>query len=167
MSIKVLPSAVSEFWAQQAPRERQFLTVGIAVVCVSLLYFVGIQPALTTISKLEKANPQSKQQVAQMNQLASQYAQMSSLMAEPIASLNREAIDASLLRRQLKAQSLTMSEDSVRIQLNAARYANVMEWMLEVQKAMRLYVDEVKFTGQMEVGQVNVVISLKQHRKTN
>jgi type II secretory pathway component PulM len=88
-------------------------------------------------------------------------------MAEPIAPLNREAIDASLLRRQLKAQSLTMSEDSVRIQLNAARYANVMEWMLEVQKAMRLYVDDVKFTGQTEVGQVNVVISLKQHRKTN
>jgi type II secretory pathway component PulM len=69
-----------------------------------------------------------------------------------------------LLRRGIKAQTLTSADDIVRLQVTSVAYVNIMEWLLEMQKAARLTVEEAKFTALTEVGQVGVVLTLKQQK---
>jgi general secretion pathway protein M len=88
-------------------------------------------------------------------------------MTESVPVMTRESIEASLTRRNIKTQSLTVVNDVVRFQVNVVAYANLMEWMLEIQRAARLTVDDIKLTALVEPGQVSVVVSLRQQKVNN
>jgi general secretion pathway protein M len=92
---------------------------------------------------------------------------LSKSMTESVPVMTRESIEASLTRRNIKTQSLTVANDVVRFQVNVVAYANLMEWMLEMQRAARLTVDDIKLTALTEPGQVSVVVSLRQQRVNN
>lgn len=154
-------------WSKREIRERQIL-IGVAcLILASLVYLVGIQPAQSNIRNLENSTPALKMQAATMMNMASQYDALSKTMAENIPVVTREVIESTLMRRNIKTQSLTVSNDIVRFQVNAVAYANLMEWILEMQKAARLTVDEAKVTALADPGQVGVVITLRQQRASN
>jgi general secretion pathway protein M len=154
-------------WNKRELRERRILIgVGMLVVA-SLLYLFAVQPAYTNIKDLENSTPALKLQAANMANMASQYGELSKTIAENIPPITRETIESTLARRNIKTQSLTVSNDIVRFQVNVVAYANLMEWILEMQKAARLTVDEVKLTSLTEAGQVSAVITLRQQRASN
>ncbi|MFZ6817984.1 type II secretion system protein GspM [Undibacterium sp. Ji22W] len=154
-------------WNKRELRERRIL-LGVAILVIaSILYLFGIQPAQSNIKNLENSTPTLKLQAATMANMASQYSALSKTMAENIPAVTREAIESTLTRRNIKTQSLTVSNDIVRFQVNVVAYANLMEWILEMQKAARLGVDEVKLTSLAEPGQVSAVITLRQQRSGN
>lgn len=154
-------------WNKRELRERRIL-IGVGVlVLVSLLYLFAVQPAYTNIKDLENSTPALKLQAATMANMAAQYGDLSKTMAENIPSINRETVESTLARRNIKTQSLTVSNDIVRFQVNVVGYANLMEWILEMQKAARLTVDEVKLTALNEVGQVSAVVTLRQQKAGN
>lgn len=154
-------------WSKRELRERRILLIVGVVIVVSLLYLFGIQPAQTNIKDLESSTPALKMQAATMANMATQYSTLSKTMAENVPPVTREAIEATLTRRNIKTQSLTVSNDIVRFQVNVVAYSNLMEWILEMQKAARLGVDEVKLTALAEPGQVSAVITLRQQRAGN
>ncbi len=99
-----------------------------------------------------------------MASMSGQYAQIAAAMTENIEPVTREVLEASLLRRGIKAQSLTASDDIVRLQITSVGYSNMMEWILEMQKAARLTVEDAKVTALPEKGQVGVVLTMKQQK---
>jgi len=140
MKQSMLSLAWTDFWQQRNPRERGFLTLAFALIIAALVYLIALAPALKTIQTQEKAIPQLRQQVSEMNLLSDQYSQIASVMAQSVAPVTREVLESSLQRRGIKVQSMAISEDIIRIQISTVSYSNLMEWLLEMQKVTRLTV---------------------------
>lgn len=151
-------------WEKRAPQERRILVFVAVLVIASVIYLLGIAPATQSRAQLEKSIPEMKQKAAQMNELVAQYKALASSVADGVAPVTRELIEPTLVRRNIKTQSLSVTGELVRVQANVANYASVMEWLLEIQKAMRLTVEDIKITALTEPGQVSVVVTLKQQR---
>ncbi|MCX7217733.1 type II secretion system protein GspM [Undibacterium sp.] len=164
MKQSMMLEAAASFWQQRDARERLWLSVGIASIFLAIVYLIFVNPALSNRANLEKKIPQLRLQVAEMAVMSGQYAKIAGEMTADVAPVTREVIESSLQRRGLKAQTLTTADDVVRLQITAASYSNLMEWLLEMQKAARLTVEEIKLTTLTEVGQVSVVLTLKQQK---
>ncbi|MBR7798410.1 type II secretion system protein GspM [Undibacterium fentianense] len=153
-----------ENWNRRELRERRIL-IGVALIVISsLVFLLGVSPAMDGIKNLEKSLPELKSQAASMANMAAQYEQLAKNVAENIPPITRETIESTLSRRSIKTQSLTVSNDIVRFQVNVVAYSNMMEWILEMQKAARLTVEEAKVTALTDPGQVSIVITLRQQR---
>ena len=164
MSKSMLAIELTAFWQKRDARERQWLRLaGIFIACV-VIYLVGVNPALNNIKNLKKYIPELNQQVAAISQMSNQYKEIAKSLGENATPMTREFIDSTLLRRNIKAQSLSVSNDIVRIQINAVAYNNLMEWIFEMQKAARITVDEAKVTALVEPGQVGAVLTLRQQK---
>jgi general secretion pathway protein M len=154
-------------WNKRELRERRILVGVFALVLLSLVFLVGVQPALTNIKNLEEYNPKLKQQAASMKEMAAQYSVIAKALSENVTPVTREFIESSLLRRNIKTQSLSVSNEIVRFQVNVVAYSNLMEWILEMQKVSRLSVEDVKLASLIEPGQVSVILTLRQQRVAN
>jgi general secretion pathway protein M len=154
----------THFWQQRDARERRMLGATAGVVLAALIYALFLDPALSNRTALEKTIPVLRQQVAEMALMSGQYAKIATQMKEDIAPVTREVIEASLLRRGIKAQTLSASDEVVRLQVTSVAYSNMMEWLLEMQKVARLTVDDAKVTALVEKGQVSVVLTLRQQK---
>lgn len=164
MNFNELKVAVSDNWEKREPRERRVL-LGLGLLALlSVIYLLGIAPAQTHIRDLQEATPKLKQQAAMMNALAEQYSFVSKAMHDQVPPITRETIESTLARRNIKTQSLTVSGDVVRFQVNAVAYSSIMEWILEMQKAARLTVDEAKLVALTDPGQVSIVLTLRQQK---
>jgi general secretion pathway protein M len=164
MKHNIIGDSFSSFWQQRNAKERRLLSVATIVVMFALIYWIFINPAITNKVKLEAEIPSLRQQVSEMAAMSGQYAQIATAMSENIEPVTREVLEASLLRKGIKAQSLTASDDIVRLQVTSVSYSVIMEWILEMQKAARLTVEEAKVTALPEKGQVGVVLTMKQQK---
>jgi general secretion pathway protein M len=162
--IAMMAESFASFWQQRNAKERRLLSMATVIVLFALIYWIFINPALTNKAKLEASIPQLRLQVSEMAAMSAQYAQIATAMTENIEPVSREVLEASLLRKGIKAQSLTASDDIVRLQISSVAYSVIMEWMLEMQKAARLTVEEAKLTALPEKGQVGVVLTMKQQK---
>jgi len=166
-ALSLVRESWQQFWRQREPRERRMLVAAAAVVTIALVYGVLINPAWSGRAKLQREIPLLRQQVAQMEVLSKQSAQLTSAMAENILPVSREGIEASLVHRSVKIQALAVSDDVVRLQIASMPYSGLMEWLLEVQKTMRITVEEARIAAQPEAGMVSVVLTLKQQRNAS
>lgn len=164
MKQSMLIESFASFWQQRNAKERRLLSAATVLVLLALTYWIFISPALSNKAKLEVAIPQLRLQVSEMAALSGQYAQIATAMTENIEPVSREVLEASLLRKGIKTQSLTASDDIVRLQISSVAYSVMMEWILEMQKAARLTVEEAKLTALPEKGQVSVVLTMKQQK---
>jgi len=104
------------------------------------------------------------QQLAEINELSKQQTGLTANLSEFIPPVSREQVEAVLGRRAIKAQTVAVSDDLVRLQIPAAAYANLMESLVEMQKASRLTVEEAKLVALLENGQVSATLTLRQQR---
>jgi len=99
-----------------------------------------------------------------MSALSGQQIKLAASLSQIVEPVTKELVEASLSARGIKAQSLSVTDDIVRIQVQSVAYANMMDWLLESQRASRLTVEEAKVVALPENGQVSVVLMLKQQR---
>lgn len=161
---KLLMLQIQNFWQQRDARERRLLSMAAAAIMLALIYLVLLNPALSGRAKLQEKIPQLRQQVAEMALLSTQQAQLAASLSDQVAPVSREQIDASLSSRGVKTQALAVSDDIVRLQIQSVNYGSLMEWLVEMQKAARLTVEEARVTALPESGQVSVSLTLKQQR---
>jgi general secretion pathway protein M len=133
---------------------------------MAVIFWIFINPAIAGKAKLDIAIPQLRQQVSEMAVMSGQYAQIAAALTGNSEPVTREMLEASLLSKGIKAQSLTVSDDVVRLQVAGASYSSIMEWILDMQKAARLTVDEAKVTALPEKGQVGLVLTMQQQKGT-
>lgn len=161
-------SAIKEqfnlFWQARIERERKMLVICALFIMVAITYGFFLAPALSGRKQLSESLPILNQQLAEINELSKQQAGLTANLAEFIAPVSREQVEAVLGRRGIKAQTVAVSDDLVRLQIPTAAYANLMECLVELQKASRLTVEEAKLVALLENGQVSATLTLRQQR---
>ena len=154
--------AFDTFWLERDPRERKMLAIGSAAVVAALLYFVAIGPAINGLTKLQKDLPQLRQQALALQALATQAQALAATPPAAATLSTSESIEASLTRKGFKPQSIVVTGDLVRVQINGVSFAGLLDWLDEMQKAARLTIVESNFTAQAQTDIVNATLSLRQ-----
>lgn len=155
-------ASIQNFWVERDVRERKILAGGGIAAAVAFIYVVGIAPAYTGASRLQKDLPQLRQQALSLQALSREAMALNANPAAPAVMSTKESIDAALARKSLKAQSVVVTGDLVRLQLNNVSFAAMLEWIDEMQKSARLSVVETSFTAQAQTDIVNATVSLRQ-----
>ncbi|MBI3728621.1 MAG: type II secretion system protein M [Burkholderiales bacterium] len=164
-------SAIKEqfnfFWQARVERERKMLLICAAFILAAITYGFFLAPALNGRKQLNIALPVLNQQLAEITELSKQQAGLTANLSEFVAPVTREQLEAVLGRRGIKVQTIAVSDDLVRLQIPSASYANLMECLVEMQKASRLTVEEAKLVSLLESGQVSATLTLRQQRSSS
>jgi general secretion pathway protein M len=159
-----LKQAVSTFWGERNQRERSMLSAAIAVVVLGLFYMLLIDPALSGRKDLEKKLPTLRLQAAEVQSMAKEASGLASKPAAPAAVVTRESVEASLTRKGLKPQNLSVTGEIVKVQLASASFAGIVDWLVEMQRTARLSVVEANIDAQAQPDTVNATLTLRQQR---
>ena len=152
------------FWSDRNPKERQQMLAIGAVIAAALIYLVLLEPALSGRAQLRKSLPDLRQKSAEMQQLAQQAAALVSNIAPPPPQLTKDSIEAALASKGLKAQSVVITEDSVRVQMSTASFAGLVDWLDDAQKVMRLSVIDTTITALPGSDTVSATLTLRQQK---
>ena len=163
-----LKQTLSTFWNERNKREQNMLAAAVVVVVFGLVYALLIDPALSGRADLEKKLPGLRQQAAEVRSLAKEAsASGGKTAAAPPPAMTRESIETSLSRKGLKAQSVTVSGELAKMQLNGVPFSATAEWLAEVQKTARMSVVEAVVEAQQQPDMVNANLTLRQQRGDN
>lgn len=162
MSARQLSESLRVFWEEREPRERRMLSFGGAAVLLLLVYAIAIAPALDGMTRLQKDLPQLRQQALALQGLAGQAQALAANVPPPAVMSTTESIEASLARRSMKAQSVVVTGELVRLQLNGVSFAGLLDWLDEMQRTARLTLIESSFIAQPQTDIVNATLSLRQ-----
>lgn len=154
--------AMQAFWMERTAQERKLLTIGAVVAGVALVYAVFFEPAWNGRIALQKSLPELRQKAAVMQSLAREAEELSRQAPVQVAPMNREGLDVSLKARGLAPQSLSLTGEYARVQLNGVPFASVMLWLDGLRREGRIAVQDAKITAQAKAGLVDATISLHQ-----
>jgi general secretion pathway protein M len=149
----------SQFWSERQPRERRYLITAALFSVATLIYLIGIDPALTGREELRKALPGLHQQTLEIQQMAQELATMPDTKNR--REVSREVVEAVLSAQGLQAQTLSVNSGMVHVQLSKATMAGLQTCLLSLQKSNGLFVDEIKITG-LEEGMISATFTLRQ-----
>ena len=150
-------------WLARTEQERRFLAVGGAVVLLALLYLLLVDPAVEGRAQLNRQLPQLRQQAAELQAMAQEAGNLARAPGTQVAPLSREAVDASLNNRGLKPQSLSMTAEYIKLQLNNVPFAGLAAWLDEQRRANRVLVQDAVVTALPTAGQVDASLTLRQN----
>jgi general secretion pathway protein M len=156
-------SASAAFWAARQPRERKWIGVAVAAAIVGLLYGLLIDPALNGRAALSASLPALRQQVTQMQTMATQTASLHADDAPP--DIRKQDIEAALARKGLRAQTLAVADAKVRLQFSRVAYSDVVTWLADLQHELHLAVTDAAFTPNGDTDSVDATLTLQQLRK--
>lgn len=159
-----LKQTASTFWSERNQRERNMLAAAIVVVVVALFYLLLIDPAASGRKDLEKKLPALRQQAAEVRALAKDAGGLSAKSTTPPAAVTRESLEASLQRKGLKPQNLSLTGELAKVQLQSASFAGLVDWLDEMQRTERLSVVDANITAQAQADMVNATLTLRQQR---
>jgi general secretion pathway protein M len=163
-SLQQAHTAANAFWNDRSLRERkQWVAIG-SVILLALIYLLLIDPALSGRAQLSKSLPELRQKAADMQQLAREAALLSATVPALPPPLSKEGIETSLAARGLKAQSVIVTDEVLRLQLNATSFAALVDWLGESQKSLRLSVVDATVAAQPGSDVVNATLTLRQQK---
>jgi general secretion pathway protein M len=153
-----------QFWSERNPRERRMLAAGIAAIFAALVYLLLIAPAQSGLQRYQRSLPELRQQVAQLQSMAQEAVSLPQGDVAAPPPLSREMVEASLARRGLKAQSVTIAGDTARLQLTAVSFTSLLDWIADSRSAAQMVVSEASLTAQAQPDLVSGSIALRQQR---
>ncbi len=153
----------SLYWMARTEQERKYLAVGGAVAALALVYAVFIGPALDGRAELQKALPELRIKAANVQALALQAGELAGRPAPQVTPMTRETLAASLASRSLATQSLVMTGDFAKIQMNGVSFANLYAWLDAQRRENRITVQDIALTAATPVGNVDAVLTLRQN----
>ena len=155
--------AMSRYWAERNLREQRMLLAGMAAILAALVYLLLVSPAQTGIARYNRSLPEMRQQVAQLQALTQEAVGLpQGDAAAATVPLTREGLEASLQRRGLKAESVSVSGEIVRTEFKGASFSSLTEWINETRAGFQLAVSEATVTAQPTPDIVNASLVLRQ-----
>lgn len=131
-------------WAQLAGRERTLVFAALSVVCVALLWWVGISPALTT---LRQADAQRGAVAAQVQKMQGLQVQAQAIASQP--KINRDdalrALEASVKALGTTAQ-LNVAGDRATVTLRNTAADSLARWLSQARVNARAIPTEARLT---------------------
>lgn len=162
--LSTLRESSSIFWNTRNARERTILALAGLLVLLCLIYAIFFAPALNGRIQQSKDLPTLRQQEALLQALSKQASALNNAAAAAPAPISAESIAASLVSRGMKPQSLAVTDDLVRVQLNPVSFAGLVDWIDERQKTSGLTVLDASFVALPQNDMVNATLTLRQHR---
>jgi general secretion pathway protein M len=150
-------------WLARTEQERRFLTIGGAVVLLAFLYLVLVEPAVEGRAQLRRSLPQLRQQAAELQAMAQEAGNLARAPSTQVAPLSRDIVNTSLGGRGLTPQSLSMTGEYIKLQLNNVSFANLVTWLDEQRRANRVLVQDAVVTALPVAGQVDASLTLRQN----
>jgi general secretion pathway protein M len=160
--VKLTGLSFSEFWARRDTRERAMLTAAAVVMIFALTYALLIAPALAGRKQLNRDLPLMRQQVAQMQAWSKQAEALSGKPVTPVAAMNRDIIETSLARNNLKLKSLQLNGGFAKVQIGAVPFSGTLSWLEEMQKSSRISVVDASITALDQPDMVDATFTLLQ-----
>jgi general secretion pathway protein M len=157
--------ALSAFWNARNRRERTWLSAAGVVIALAVFYGVLIEPAMSGRATLTTTLPLLRQQMAQMQAMSSEAASLSAGDALAPVDTSKQGIEASLARKGLRAQSVAVTDDTIRLQLSGVAYSDVLAWLSDMQKDARLTLIDAAFSTNGEVDNVDARLTLHRLQK--
>jgi general secretion pathway protein M len=151
------------FWMERTEQERRFLGVGGAVLGLALFYSLLISPALDGRAKLRKELPELRQQAAELQSLALEAASLRGQNTIAPAPMTGESLKSGMSARGLVPQSVAITGEYAKVQLNGAPFAAVVTWLDAVRSESRITVQDANFVAQDTAGMVNATLTLHQN----
>ena len=152
----------SAFWQARTEQERQFLSVGGGLAALALLYAVLIGPAVAGRARLQKELPLLRQEAAEIETLARQAGELARLAPAPAAPMSRASLTAALAAQGLQAQTLSLTGEYAKLQLNGASFAALSAWLDGQRRDSRVLVQEASIVALPTAGLVDASITLRQ-----
>jgi general secretion pathway protein M len=150
-------------WLARTEQERRFLAIGGAVVLLALLYMILVAPAMEGRAQLNRSLPQLRQQAAELQAMAQEASALAQAPHSQVTPLTRETVSTSLSGRGLTPQSLSMTGEYIKLQLNNVSFANLATWLDEQRRANRVLVQDAVVTALPVAGQVDATMTLRQN----
>jgi general secretion pathway protein M len=152
----------SAFWLARTEQERRLLGIGGVVCALGLFYGVLVGPALEGRDKLRKELPELRQQAAELQAMALEAVSLRGQNNIEPTPMTRDNLTAGLTARGLTAQSVSITGEYAKVQMNNVPFAGVVAWLDAVRGESRIAVQDAAFTAQDTAGMVNATLTLRQ-----
>ena len=151
---------IAVIWKSRTLRERRVLLVGAALLAVLLSWWWLIDPALSIRKKMQQQLPELRAQSAQLQSLAKEFAKLPAVVpaAQPLSQPELERL---LTAAGLKAQQITMTDTTVRLNFSDTSFSALTEWLQKVQREQQLSVIEATVTARERLDRVDATLSLQ------
>jgi general secretion pathway protein M len=153
---------LSAFWQEREVRERKAIILAGVAILLTLIWLLLLNPPLVGRVQLDKSLPVLRQQAAELQGMAGEAARLTQQAAPPAMPLTRESVEASLARQGLKARTVLVTGDMLKVELTSASFAALMTWLDDMGRSARTTVVESAIDVQPAVDTVNAAISLRQ-----
>lgn len=163
-----LTQALATYWSARKPRERSLIALGLAAIALALLYLLLIEPALEGREQLRKSLPTLRQQVTQMQSMAREIRADSANAvtgAADVPPVTRESLESALASAGLKAESVSVTGEFIRLQINGVSFAALVGWLDQAGKTLGISVVETSIVVQNQLDTVNGTLTLRQQRR--
>jgi general secretion pathway protein M len=155
-------AGAAAWWSARNEQEQRMLSIGGAVLALGLVWGVLIDPALSGRSKLEKELPQMNRQLAEMQGLAGEAAQLAAQPAVQPQPLSKDGVAARLQAMGLATQNLAVTGDYIKVEFKGVPFAGLVTWLDAMRREQRVAVQEGSVTQQGPAGQVDASLTLRQ-----
>lgn len=162
--IQEIRQSTRTFLNDRTPQERRLIAFAAAFFVVAVVYLLLLEPAIVGRSQLSKNLPALRQQVAELQGMTSEATTLSAAVSQPVGPVTRETIEAALARQGLKAQSVTVTGEFIRVQFSAVPFPALTSWLDDARRTARLSVTEASITSLPQAGSVDASLTLRQQR---
>lgn len=159
-----LKQSLSTFWSERNKREQNMLLAAIAVIVLGLIYVLFIDPAISGRSEMAKKLPALRQQAAEVQALARESSTAARKNAGPVTTMTKESVEAALAGKGLKPQSVTVTGEMAKVQLNSVSFAGITDWLADMQRSARVSVVDAKVEALTQPDMVNASFTLRQQK---
>ena len=159
----VLLQTAIHAWHARTAREQHFLLGAGVAIAVTLFYLILIAPALQGRAQLQRGLPQLRMQAAQLRALADTATALP-VAADTPSMLSRQKLEGTLRQHGLKAQNVSISGDSVRLQFDDVPFAQLLDCLRTLQKTQQLVVADAALNAKDKAGMVGAALQLNRQK---
>ena len=160
-------AALRQFWDAREPRERALLAGGVFLAGAAVLYLALIDPAYSSIARLQRALPQSRAQSAQLDTLLTEVRALKARPAVAAAGApdSAAAIEQSLAAAGMKATRIVpLANGSLQLTFSNVSYAAWAAWLASAEREHGMHAIAVTAHATHTPGNADVELSLRSGR---
>jgi general secretion pathway protein M len=156
------PEALRRYWGERKSPERVLLACGITLAGAGLMALVLIGPAISAIARLQRELPNTRAQVARLDNLLSEVRMLRSRPAVAVAADAPAALEQSLAAAGLKAvRVLPLPDGALQLTFADVPYAAWSIWLATAEPVLGMHATAVAAKATSTPGNVDVRLELR------